>query len=403
MRVPDQGSDDAASNVQGNRKTPLRDWVLLPLIGLLTIGALTAGTELAARHIYYRAPAANGICTHFKDPAIGIGAQPNTVCKAVIDQDELIEYKFNDCGFRTELSCTQKAPDTFRIVMLGSSSAMGLGVSEEKSFGALLPIDLSRLTGRKVELYNEGLTPNHPQLIARWFNQALEPKPDLLLWVITPYDVQISGDAPVEKPEAQAGAVAKTMFLLKNRPQGESVLDAMRSVWTDYSRTAVLLRHLLYKSDSQYLKSYLLGDSVSGYLKTEPTELWQKHLRLLDGYAASIGAQAKAAGIPLVVVQLPSRAQVIMASTGDLPAGYDPYALQHELKAIVTSHGAIYMDTLPAYSSVYDVDQVYRPADEHPSDEGHDLIARDLAVQLSGGVIPQLKAESHAQPQVAQK
>jgi hypothetical protein len=287
--------------------------------------------------------------------------------------------------------------------MLGTSTAMGLGITQEKTFAALLPIELSQLTGRKVELYNEGLTPNHPELIARWFNQALEPKPDLILWVVTPYDVQVSEGGPEVEPEANADAVAKTIFLLKNRPQGESMLDAMRSVWTAYSRTAVLLRHTLYKSQSQFLRSYLMGDAVSGYLKTEPSELWQKRLKLFDGYAASIGAQAKAAGVPLVMVQLPSRAQVIMAASGDRPDGYDPYAMDRELKAIVTSHGGTYLDALPAYRAIYDVDQVFQQADEHPNSEGHGLIARELAGQLSDGAIPELKALAGSQSQQASK
>ena len=177
----------------------------------------------------------------------------------------------------------------------------------------------------------------------------------------------------------------------------------MRSVWTNYLRTAVLLRHTLYKSQSQFLRSYLVGDAVSGYMKTEPTELWQKRLKLFDSYAASISAQAKAAGIPLVVVQLPSRAQVIMAATGDQMTGYDPYALNRELKAIVTSHGAVYMDGLPGYSGTYDVDQVFQLADEHPNGEGHKLMANELSELLTDGTISALKAAPGAQSPEAQK
>jgi hypothetical protein len=280
---------------------------------------------------------------------------------------------------------------------------MGLGVTQEKTFASILPGELSQLTGRKIELYDEGLTPNHPELIAHWFNQALEPKPDLLLWVVTPYDIQVSGEAPEEQPEAQAGAVSKTLFFLKNRPKDQSLLDAMRTVWTEYSRTAVLLRHTLYKSQSQFLKSYLIGDGVSGYLKEKPSDLWQKRLKLFDGYAASIGAQAKAAGVPLVVVQLPSRAQIIMVASGDQPAGYNPYVLNRELTAIVTSHGAIYMDALPAYRNTYDIDQIFQRADEHPNDEGHNLISRELSELLTDGTIPDLKVVAGTQPQVARK
>ena len=399
MTVP---ADISASNVRLNRKLSQKDWALLPLISLLTVGGLAVSAELFARRIYYRPPSTNERCLIYKDPSIGVGASPNAVCKT-IDTGQLVEYRFNSCGFRTSLSCTQKAPAAFRIVMLGSSTAMGLGVPEKKSFAALLPIELSQLTGRQVELYNEGLVPSHPEIIARWFNQALDPKPDLILWVVTPYDVQVSGEAPEVEPEAQAGAAAKAIFLIKNRPAGQSMLDAMRGVWINYSRTAVLLRHILYKSPSQFLKSYLMSDVVSGYLKEEPTELWQKRLKLFDGYAASISLQAKAAGVPLVVVQLPSRAQVLMVSTGDWPNGYDPYMLNHVLKAIVANHGDTYLDSLRAYRNSYDLDQVFQQADEHPNEAGQDLIAGDLAVQFTSGVIPQLKAVGNARLQTARE
>ncbi len=402
MTVPGQTSESIASNVQQSRKFPLKDRVVLPLIGLLTISGLAVAIELIARRVYYRPPATHGRCINYRDPATGLGVIPNTVCRSY-DEGKLVEYRFNNCGFRTDLSCTQKTPGAFRIVMLGSSTAMGLNVTQEKTFASLLPVELSQLTGRKVELYNEGLTSSHPELIARWFNQALEPKPDLLLWVITSYDVQVSGEAPEVEPEAQADAVAKTLFFLKNRPKGESLLSAMRTVWAANARSAILIRHFLYTSQSQFLKSYLIGDPVSGYLRTEPTELWQKRLKLFDGYAASIGAQAKAAGIPLVVVQVPSRAQVIMNNSDDQTAGFDPYALDHEVRDIVTSHGGIYVDALPSFRSVYDVDQVFQRADEHPNEQGHRLLAKELSEQLTDGMIPELKAAPGTRTQVAQR
>src|ERR1700742_3200210 len=129
MRVSDQNSDGAASNLRENHKLSPKDWVLLPLIGLLTISALVLATEALARRIYYRSPSTNGRCMVYRDPATGLGVTPNTVCKNS-DTGQLVEYRFNSCGFRTDLSCTQKAPGAFRIVLLGSSAAMGLGVTQ---------------------------------------------------------------------------------------------------------------------------------------------------------------------------------------------------------------------------------------------------------------------------------
>jgi hypothetical protein len=252
-----------------------------------------------------------------------------------------------------------------------------------------------------VELYNEAMTPAHPENIARWFNEVLDAKPDLILWVVTPFDVQIGGSPPALEPDPRAGALAKALFQIRNRPATESLPDALRDVWTNYSRTAVLLRHVIYASQSQFLKNYLMGDDVSGFLKVEPSAEWSRRLGLFDGYAASIGAQAKAAGVPLVVVLLPVRAQVAMVSTGESPDGYDPYALDRELRAIVTSHGGTYIDVLSDFRTIISPERIYQQGDEHSSDEGHAFISSVLARQLTSGAVPALALPTP--PQIAQE
>jgi hypothetical protein len=401
MTAASQNSIGASSGNEVGNKLTRRDWILLPLIGLGTIVFLAVSTELVARRIYYRAPSTNGNCITFKDPSAGIGAIPNSVCRLKSD-GQWMEYRFNGSGFRAGMERDPKAPGTYRIVMTGTSTAMGMGVPSERSLAALLPAELTQLTGRKVELYNEGLTPNHPEVIARWFNEVLDAKPDLILWIVTPYDVQIGGAPPELQADPTAGPVAKALYAVKHRPPGQSMPDAIRDVWTSYSRTAVLLRHILNSSQGLFLNSYLMGDDVSGYLKAEPSALWQRRLKKFDESAASIGAQARAAGVPLVVVQLPSRAQVLMVSTGIWSKEYDPYALSHEVQAIVTSHDGAYMDVLPAYRNQFDLEKVYQKADEHPNSEGHALIARDLAGQLSSGSLPTLNVIPNTQSQVAQ-
>jgi hypothetical protein len=148
-------------------------------------------------------------------------------------------------------------------------------------------------------------------------------------------------------------------------------------------------------SQSQFLKNYLKGDDVSGFLKTEPSAEWQRRLGYFDSYAASIGAQAKAAGVPFVVVLLPARAQVYMLSTGDWPLHYDPYALDRELRRIVVSHGGSYIDILGEFRNMTDIDQMYQPGDEHASDEGHALLARLIEDQLTNGAVPSLTASAN--------
>jgi hypothetical protein len=401
MTVASKNSTSDASSREVGDKLSRRDWILLPLISLVTIVLLAVSTEVVARRIYYRAPSTNGKCMTFKDPSTGIGALPNSVCRFQ-SEGQLMEYRFNSSGFRAGMERDPKVHGTYRIVMTGTSTAMGMGVPREKSFAALLPAELTRLTGRKVELYNEALTPNHPEVVARWFNEVLDAKPDLILWIVTPYDVQIGGAPRDPQPDPKAGALTKALYAVKHRPPGQPMADAVRDVWVTYSRTAVLLRHMLDTSDDQYLKSYLIGDDVAGYMNDQPSALWQLRLKRFDEYTASICAQARAAGVPLVVAQLPSRAQVIMVSAGIQSNEYDPYTLDHEVSAIVANHGGTYIDLLSAYRDSYNVDQIYQPADEHPSESGHAFVSRELAAQLTGGAVAALYVAAPSKPQVAQ-
>ena len=84
---------------------------------------------------------------------------------------------------------------------MGSSFAMGMHVPAEKTFTALLPEALSRRTGRKVEVFNEGMHTGFAGRVALSLNDALAVKPDMILWLLTMHDVK---GASVIVPESVA-------------------------------------------------------------------------------------------------------------------------------------------------------------------------------------------------------
>jgi hypothetical protein len=161
----------------------------------------------------------------------------------------------------------------------------------------------------------------------------------------------------------------------------------------------ILLQHVLYKSQSQYVKSYLRrGDDDTGFLQAHLSPQWQSYLQAFDADAARVEAQAKTAGVPLVVVLVPNRAQAAMISMGEWPAGYDPYKLDDELRSIIVSHGGIYADILPGFRTIPNPEQYYFPVDGHPNAEGHAIIANLLAKALTNASVPALSATSPTQP-----
>jgi len=297
------------------------------------------------------------------------------------------------------MECGAKPPGTYRIVMIGTSVAMGMYVPEQMTIAALLPAELSRETGRKIDLYNEGgRWPFIPRNSGPPFDEIQAAQPDMILWVLSPADFKFAYWA-ASAAETATPAMAQAR---QGNPLGnalnkmELVLASLSSVnglraLVPGTKAALVLTHLLYEAESreQYVASYLKNDDYdAGFLKAEQTSRWQTSLRYFDNYAAEMAERAGAAGVPLVVVLVPLRAQAAMISMGQWPKGYDPYKLDNELRSIIESHGGIYITILPDFRSIPNPEKAYFPVDGHPNDEGHALIAGLLAKKLARGALP---------------
>jgi len=307
------------------------------------------------------------------------------------------------------MDCGPKPQGVHRIVMMGGSFPMGLGVAKETTFASLLPQALSLQTGRKVELYNVSMHFRSARVLSLRTDEVIREDPDTILWIISPRDVEdVSVVLPADfMPQVVEKQVREKpiglLATIKHRVQtalslpAASVPDVLRAHFQS-TETALMLRHCLYESQSQYVKSYLMGsDSLAGFLRTDPSTEWKRRVQDFDNYDAVIEARAKAAGVPLVVSFFPNRAQAAMISKGEWPEGYDPYKLDGELRSIVTSHGGIYIDILPDFRNISNPEKGYFPVDGHPNPEGHAIIADLLARELTSGAVPGLRATEQNQ------
>jgi hypothetical protein len=389
-------------------KLSRRDWILLPLFGLLTIVLLLGSTELVARLIFPEMDTLSDCMV--SDLVKGLHPLPNSACFFKRGEHPVVKYKFNSCGHYAAMDCGPKQEGVYRIVMTGSSYAMGYAARKEQTFASLLPEQLSRQTGRRIELYNEGLVWKTPRVVALRFDEVLVANPDMILWIVTPWDVKNASSVETGLPQRfKKGASAPGQWALiraslerraKAAESGEPISE-VRAVF-GMSRAALLIRHFLYQSQSQYLKSYLTNgdaDGDAGYLKAEMSAEWKIRVSEFDSEAAEIEARAKNAGVPFVVAFVPNRPQALMVSTGEWPEGYDPYKLDNELRKVVMSHGGIYVDTLPDFRTVVNPEQGYLPVDDHPNSYGHAIITKLLTKELTSGAVPALKVA--AQPQAA--
>lgn len=408
-----QSNSGDSENLTGV-KLPRRDWIQLPLLSLTTIILLAGLTEGMARQIYPLQGHEMFDCIKGKSsPASGTQGVPNAVCSGSVNDSPFTEYRLNGCGHRMGVECGVKPASAYWMVILGTSFSIGEGVPVEKSFPSLLPQELSRLTGSKVQLYNEGMFAEVPYVFAPHMDTVLAAKPDVILWILTPHDISeesalLSGgpipepgkDAP-PAPAVDAGVPASPEScwhsILSTRHEAGAVSDFRKNCLamdTPHLASLVLLKHFLYKNQGLYVKSFLKNDMRAGFLRTQPSAGWQEALHRFEIDDAIIESQAKAGGTQIVAVLAPNRAQAAMISMGEWPEGFDPYKLNNELRAIITSHGGTYIDILPDFRSLPNPEQYFFPVDAHPNAKGHAIIADLLARELTSGAVPALKAAS---------
>jgi len=402
--------DDAGGKKEAGLR--LRDWFLLGLIGLLTVAALAGAVELVARRMFTEAEVGKDRCRTFIDPASG---QERFASCAYLEKEfetDWVENRVNSGGYRSDVEFGPKAPGTYRIVLVGSSFAWGGGSARDKTFAALLPAALSARTGKTIELYNQSIPgpPGLPQNVDRRFKDTLALKPDLVLWVLTRWDIKEASNPNPAAEQAAGPQVAQTNTpsRFKQDLAQHEFANAARDLEVDArewlragkgelaaSRSAFLLQHFLNESDSQFVKYSLTGpDEIAGYLRTDPSPAWQERLKDFDGDVADIAAQARAAGVPFAVAYVPSRVQAAMISMNTWPAGYDPYKLDDELGPIVQSHGGSYLMLSSSMHTSPKPESGYFPVDGHLNPDGNMLVSKQLSSKLTSGIIPGLAAAS---------
>jgi hypothetical protein len=390
-------------------KLPRRDWIALPAIVVLTVCLLSGATEWIARRTFGTGIGSMTQCAELPDYSKGARIAPSTVCWGKLAEGRLTEYRFNSCGDRAGMECGPKPPGAYRIVLVGYSMALGRYVSREDTFAALLPLELSRLAGRNVEVYNEGIMWGFLNSVNMRFDDALAAKPDMILWALTPIDFKypafVSNEAVwhgTDQPDAlpdsagKPGSIARFWYRLKAALATGSIPIFAREHF-NRTQTAILLRHFLYTSQSLYVQSFLMGGEEAEFLRTAPSAEWQVKLIQFDNDAANAAARSRAAGVPFAAVLVPNRAQAAMISMGEWPVGYDPYRLDSELRSSITGHGGIYIDILPGFRAIPNPEQYYFPVDGHPNAEGHKIISALLARELTSGAVPALRVATQSQ------
>ena len=357
---------------RNEKRLPRRDWILLPLIAVLTIVCIVAVSEVASRFIW---PDHETDPCYVKSGRFGAHFRPNCQSRVKAAEGPWVVNQYNACGYRSTESCGPKPPDSIRVAVLGSSSSYGYLVPYNSSYYVVAERALSNACRRRVEFQNLGVLalPLHDVYLR--MGEALALKPDVLLLSLDAYDVAkfLQFDPSVTsggEPQLKVAEAQKKDWLRYH------VIQPIKS-----SRAVMMLQHYMYQNPSTYANLYLLEGDNANYLRPPFTENWQKRLSNVDLMLRSMSKQASAAGVPMAIILMPSAAEVALENTPARP-GVNPMALDTAVARIASRYDVRVINPLPDFAGQHDVMKMFYVVDGHTGAAGQQIIGNTVVKAL---------------------
>ncbi len=394
MTDPEYRPDPEPFDAQPTR-LPKRDFVLLPLLALATALFLFAASEIVTR-LFWKQQEIDSCAV--VDPIAGNHFKANCTARTKNAEGPWATYRRNECGYRSETSCGPKPPDAIRIAIVGSSLSEALHVPYKQTYFALASEELSRILHRTVDVQNLAVPASGPVDTYRQLPEALALKPDVVVYLISPIELMTNFD---QKQVLERNNPRRIGSTSKKHPPG-GAMRKLQSFLTG-SRTMVVAQHFLFQDTDTYLRLYLLYGDKGDFLRQPLTPAWRQRFADIDLVIGDMADKLRAAGVPFVVVAIPSRAETALLSSPNLPPHVDPFAFGRQIQAVAAKHGAGYVDVMDAFSRIPKSESLYYAVDGHPAAGAQKVIADNLARKLLDGTIPALSRPAMSPAQIRER
>src|SRR5271157_336098 len=374
------------------RNLPRRDLIILPLISVLTIALILAGTEFIAQLVWV-----DGRHDSCLDPTV-MHYKANCYSRTKVFEGPWVENRYNECGYHSKEPCGPKPAGTIRVAVFGTSYAEGYSVPYEETYLTFASEELGRACHRPVEFQNLAVTAIFFRETAKRMDEALALKPDFVLLVVIPHDLFIDGSrgnapnakqaGPPLRAELQHFESANLWFSIKQR-----LLNT-----TNSTRTFMVARHFLYRDPQTYSQAVLREGDVSDYLRTPLSPKWEERLRMADKQIGKMAEKAHEAGVPLLLMLGLDRAEVALILSQNRQANIDVSAFNSRLAQIARNRGVLTVDALPSLSEASDPYHLFWPYDPHLTPEGQKFLGQVLRDRLLEGDVPAFASCSPSKP-----
>lgn len=298
------------------------------------------------------------------------------------------EVSFNSVGMRDREHPIAKPPGTFRILLLGDSFMEALQVPQDSMLAALMERDLTKATGRPVEVINGGVSGWGTDDALRYLTEyGLAYKPDLVVVAMT-----LHNDLSDNFRRTWHTLKGDTLVTLNPPPMS----------WTDYKITEIkafiatrfqlyqLWRRVRHGGEIRKVGKALNSHVVQ--LFHEPSSEGIAYAwRLTDHLLGAIRDTTRASGAQVAVVMLPLVYQLADTSFAQFvklsevpPAEMRMDKPQMMVRQATDSLGIATIDLLPGFRAwvAAGKPKLYLGWDGHWNDAGHRLAADSVVSGL---------------------
>ena len=164
--------------------------MLLPLVSALTVLAMFCITEAVTRVIWNSHE--DNTCS-----IDGFRVKPNCTARSKTPEGPWATYRFNECAYRSNTSCGPVPPGTVRIAILGASVSQGMNIPYEDTYFARSADELGHRCGFPIDVQNLGKPNSSPIYAYRRVEEVLKLKPDVVLFLLAPFDIEQQIDPQV--------------------------------------------------------------------------------------------------------------------------------------------------------------------------------------------------------------
>jgi lysophospholipase L1-like esterase len=360
--------------------TRLRSWLLNILLGLGSLVLALAAADFGVRLL---APQPVGLSHQDR---YGLALHYPGITRFLPQYGH--EVSFNSVGMRDGEHAFEKKAGTFRILLLGDSFMEALQVPADSMLATLMERDLTRATGRSVEVINGGVsgwgTGDELRYLTRY---GLAYHPDLVVVAMTLHN-DISDNLRREWYTLHDG------ILVDRDPQPKSWVQFKILELKAFLATRVqlyqLLRRVRHEGEMQRVGQALNAHVVELFTVPSPPNIglgWQLTERLLGAMRDT----SKAAGSQMAVVLLPLRYQLTDTTFASFvkhakmpPDRMGMYQPQTMVRRMADSLHVPVVDLLPAFQQWTAAGKapLYLDWDGHWNDAGHRLAANVVVQDL---------------------